>query len=79
MLVFDFAYVFFHIFMTVCTTAVDNPSDGAPDTPEPHHGGVHHTSCGSGESCYLYTLDKQGKSIKTLILIDRLSNFFLTL
>ena len=46
--------------MTVCATAVDNPGDGAPDTPDPHYGGVHHTSCGSRESCHLHTLDKQG-------------------
>jgi len=46
--------------MTVCATALDNPSDGAPDTPDPHHGGVHHASCSSRESCHLYTLDKQG-------------------
>ena len=71
MLIFNcFAYIF-NIFMTVCATAVDNPSDGAPDTPDPHHGGVHHTSCGSRESCYLYTLDKQG------IFMRKLNIFFL--
>ena len=48
-----------NIFFTVCTAALDNPSDGAPDTPDPHNGGVHHTSCGGGESCHLHTLDKQ--------------------
>ena len=39
-------YIPFKIIITVCTAALDNPSDGAPDTPDPHNGGIHHTCCG---------------------------------
>ena len=58
------------MYIIVCAPDVDNPRDGAPDTPDSHHGGVHHPSCGGGESCHLHTLDKQGANIKAMTVID---------